>query len=122
MINWAKIAMSSGYSTPKEMLVDLYYMKGLSLRDMGDYLAVNWMTLRAKMASLGLPVRERGGANNVKSGPPCPNCGHAGSKVITSYPKSDGQVRKRRCNSCSTLFTTKEIVAWRQKQQSRPSS
>lgn len=43
---------------------------------------------------------------------PCPNCGHAVSKVVDSRPVPDGTYRRRRiCGSCQFRYTTYESVS-----------
>jgi transcriptional repressor NrdR len=44
----------------------------------------------------------------------CPDCGHAGSRVVDSRPINDGDAvrRRRECRDCGFRFTTYERTEW----------
>ena len=41
----------------------------------------------------------------------CPNCGRDDSKVIESGKRQGRYERRRRCNVCGELFTTREFTS-----------
>ncbi len=54
------LALTAGYETEVEMFCDLYDRKNHTLGDIGKILGFSTATIRRRMISLGLELRERG--------------------------------------------------------------
>lgn len=67
MIDWEDVVLKAGYPTEKAMWEDLYITQGLGLRTLQIRFATSAATLRMRMASQGVRIRPRGGANNTIS-------------------------------------------------------
>jgi len=108
-LDWVSISSDLGFSSPKRMLMELYYVEGMSLREMGKKLGLRTETIRDKMERLRLPLRGRGGPNNSKKGPPCPRCSATVSYVTSCRMEAKGYTRYRKCILCGERFKTREV-------------
>ena len=112
-IDWDELARSRVYSSSKRMLVEMYYVRGLSLSELAESIGISAYALREKMEELNLPRREIGGANNTIAGFICPYCGSSNATVDSNCHMRDGEyMRWRLCQneSCKRRFKTVEVA------------
>ena len=60
---WREIAKKFNYDSEYDMIFDLYWNQGKSLKDMGDFLGCSFMNVKYRMEHLGIRRRSRGGPN-----------------------------------------------------------
>ena len=64
MIEWEPVAKQLGYETEKDMWVDLYSTKKLSIQQLAEKLDIGRNTVRDALERYEIPIRPRGGPNN----------------------------------------------------------
>lgn len=66
MLELNELAKGAGYASYPELLYDFYVARHYSLHECGARLGINWMRVRRHLERFEIPVRKRGGPNNVK--------------------------------------------------------
>jgi len=66
MINWTDILKNSTFKSPRELLIDRYVNKRLSLSEVALELDVSPPTVRNYLVQMGIERRARGGDNSTK--------------------------------------------------------
>lgn len=62
--DWQALAKRLSYANEKEMFVDLYKTRGISVIELGKRLGFTRGTIARRLGLLGIIKRSRGGANN----------------------------------------------------------
>jgi DNA-binding transcriptional ArsR family regulator len=60
------VAKHAGFSDYKSLLEQWYKIDGVSLEELAERLHISQLRVRKHLARYGIPLRKRGGANNVK--------------------------------------------------------
>ncbi len=63
--DWAGVWKTLGFSSEKEMLVDLYVNNGLSLAELSGVLGYSTFSIRRRILNHNIELRPRGGLNNL---------------------------------------------------------
>lgn len=61
-----RFARKQGFQDYPAMLYEFYTVRGLSLIDIGERCHVHWKRTKKHLIRFKIPLRSRGGANNVK--------------------------------------------------------
>ena len=108
-IDWHALAFEKKYKDPLQMVVDLYYIKGMSTREISDKLVVSESALHTFMNLHHLPRRNRVSRN--RRGPKCIHCKTSMSRIRWTYHKRNKTIRYRKCHNCGkNFFTIEEAI------------
>jgi hypothetical protein len=66
MINWLPIAQKLGYDSARDMWLDLYVTRQISIDKLTEKLDVSRNTVRDALDREQIPIRKRGGPNHQK--------------------------------------------------------
>jgi len=67
VIDWHSILSKTEFKDPRELLIDRYCEKRLSMREIALEFNVTLPTIRNYLNRLGIKTRERGGDNSTKA-------------------------------------------------------
>jgi len=114
-IDWASVSSKAGFKSEKELFNELYLSRELSVRDIASIIDIPPSTVRFRIKKLKIPMRPKGGPNNVRGLRKVENAlamlGEDFETLISKYGGSDRSIAKALNVSINTIMKYKAMKA-----------